>query len=151
MKRLMTARVGGRYIVVPKLVGLVLVLVALLFFFSATIDLIVTWDKIKDVDSCIKGVIQTGDEMGYLVCSVKALAAGVYPYTTGVDKMDVWAVMASKAAAWAFWVVVLIVALLIYYTGRLFEIEEEVVETKEVKEEKEKGRRGRKRTTKKKA
>lgn len=128
MKRIMTARIGGKYIIVPKLLGLLLVLVALLLFLGATIDLVVTWDKIKDVHFCLEGAKQAGDEMGYLICSVKALAAGVYPYSSGVDYMDVWGVMSVKAALWFFWVFLLVIALVIYQSGKIFELEEEVME-----------------------
>ena len=124
MKRVMKAKIGGRYIIVPKLVGLLLVLVALFMFLGATTDLVLAWDKIKDVKSCLQAV--NGDEMGYLVCSTKAIAAGVYPFPDGVNYLDKWTVMSYKAGIWVFWVLVLVIALVIYQTGKLFEIEEEI-------------------------
>ncbi len=124
MKRVMKAKVGGKYIIVPKLVGLLLVLVALFMFLGATMDIVVSWDKIKDVKSCLQAV--NGDEMGYLVCATKAVAAGVYPFPNGINHLDKWTVLAYKAGAWVFWVLILVLALVIYQTGKLFEIEEEI-------------------------
>ena len=153
MKRIMTARIGGHYVIVPKLLGLLLVLVALLLFVGATADLFVSWDKIKDVKDCLMSTASKGDEMGYLVCTVKAASIGVYPFGEKIDHLDVWAIMSQKAAVWVFWVLLLVIALVIYQSGKLIELEEEIMETtipetpekKEKKEEKEEKKTTRKR------
>jgi phosphotransferase system glucose/maltose/N-acetylglucosamine-specific IIC component len=143
MRRIMTARIGGHYMVVPKLIGLLLVLVALFYFLAATIDVVTSWDKMQDVKSCLQVVHEKAladadyqPEMDTLICSTKALAAGVYPYSDGVDYMDMWKVLSEKSGWWIFWVLVLVIALVIYQSGKLFEVEEDVLETAEVKEEK---------------
>ncbi len=138
----MILRIGKRYVVVPKLLGLLLALMSVLFFLGATMDLVVSWDKIKDVKTCLKNYNSTNE---YLLCSVKAVAAGVYPFPTGVDYFDKFAVLAYKSGVWVFWVFVLVVSLLLYQTGKLLEF----TGTIEVKEEEEKKtRRGRKRKSK---
>ncbi len=145
----MMARIGGRYIIVPKLVGLLLVLVALMFFVGATIDLVMSWDRIKDVKQCIEGAVASEDTSAYQICAIKALAAGIYPYADGINVMDKWGIMLQKAAVWVFWVLVLVIAFVIYQTGKVLEFEEvyeTAVTAKEEKAEKtKKTRRGRKR------
>ena len=169
MRRIMTARIGGHYMVVPKLIGLLLVLVALFYFLAATIDVVTSWDKMQDVRGCIQAVHQKTlsstnyqPEMDTMICEMKALSAGVYPYNDGVDYMDMWKVLSEKSGWWIFWVLILVIALVIYQSGKLFEVEEDLLETteleapkkevkKEVKETKKtttRKTRGRKRKTK---
>ena len=148
MKRIMTARIGGRYVIVPKLVGLLLVLVALLLFVGATADLFVSWDKIKDLKECVASTATAGDETGYLICTVKAASLGLYPFGEKIDHLDIWTVMSQKAAVWVFWVLVLVIALVIYQSGKLIELEEEIMETT-VPEEKTKEKKTEKKTTRK--
>ncbi len=128
MRHYLTARLGRRHIIVPKLVGMLLTLIALFYFLSATIDLVLTWDKLKDVQNCLKTVATTGNEGEYLICTLKASIVGLYPFETRVDEGDVWRIMIGKAAAWIFWIFVLVFSLVVYRTGKMLEIEIEATE-----------------------
>ena len=156
MRRIMTARIGGHYMVVPKLIGLLLVLVALFYFLAATIDVVTSWDKMQDVRGCLQAVHQKTlsstdyqPEMDILICEMKALSAGVYPYNDGVDYMDIWKVLSEKSGWWIFWVLVLVIALVIYQSGKLFEVEEDLLEATEVEAPKKEAKETKKTTARK--
>lgn len=170
MNEMLTVKVRGRYIVVPKLIGAFFILIAALMLVYASLDAITAWDRVRDVRSCVSGIYGADDPaQAYSVCVMKGMAAGVYVYTPNfmdasvraVPDEELWAVMMPKLAQWLFWVVVLIIAILVYQWGKLvIPVEEEVAElteapapqTVEAEEEKEKPkrRRGRPRKTKKK-
>lgn len=123
MKHYLTAKLGTRHIIVPKLAGMLLTLIALFYFLASTIDLVITWDKLKDVRDCLKTVATSGSEGEYLICTIKASMVGLYPFETKIDEGDMWRIMIEKAATWIFWILVLVFSLVIYRTGKMLEIE----------------------------
>ncbi|HIP74277.1 MAG TPA: hypothetical protein EYH23_00965 [Euryarchaeota archaeon] len=138
MKEMLTVKVKGRYIVVPKLIGAFFILISALMLVYASLDAVTTWDRIRDLRSCVSGIYSAEDPAdAYSVCVLKGIAAGVYVYTPNfmdggarsVPDEEFWTVMMPKLAQWLFWVVVLIVAILVYQWGKLvIPVQEEVAE-----------------------
>ncbi len=157
MRRLLTLRIGGRYVLVPKTVGMFLILISLLMTFSSILDAVSSYDRIKDVQRCLESVpvADVGKDAlatsTYLVCLSKAGIAGVYPFGDRIDDADFWSVMSKSSAYVLFWFLVLVISVFIYQTGKLFEVEEieekeTVEESEEPKEEQKKTRRRRRKT-----
>ena len=171
MKEILTVHVKGRYIVIPKLIGAFFIIVAALMLVYASLDAVTAWDRVKDIRSCVAGIYSADDPVAaYQTCIMKGMAAGVYVYTperlspekAAVPDEEFWAVMMPKFAQWLFWVVILIIAILMYQWGKLvIPVEEKVTEVanvpapkNEAKEEtqekpKRRTRRTTRRTTKK--
>ena len=165
MKEMLTVHVKGRYIVVPKLIGAFFIVMAALMLVYASLDAVTAWDRVRDIRSCVAGVYSADDPVvAYQTCVMKGASAGVYVYTPNmrdpgkeaVPDEEFWAVMMPKLAQWLFWVVVLIMAILVYQWGKLMiPVEEQMTEVADVpapakaEEKKEKPkRRTRRKTTK---
>ncbi len=152
MRHLLTIEIGDRYLIIPKLVGTMLIVVSVLMLLGATADIFQTWDHVKDIyNKCLGSVLSMGTtdpiarEVRYQTCILKGIATGIYVYRPEdgvIDAMraEAFKALVPKIAAWLFWVLVLIVAIIIYQTGKLLVITEETVKTKE-KAEKPKTRR----------
>ncbi len=136
MRNIMVVRVGSRYLVVPKLVGATLVLIAIIMLVVATADIVLTWDRIKAVESCVYVAKAAGNGEGdslaaltqLQTCAILGRQAGVQIRLDGkaVPDEEKWNAMLPKVAAWLGWVLLLVIALLIYQSGRLvFPIEVE--------------------------
>ena len=127
MREILIARVKGKEIVIPKLLGLLMLIMSAFFFAASTADIIVTWDKIKDVKACLNAATETT----YYVCELKALSAGIYPFYPLTDSdmyvslgMDKLRLMSEKIGVWFFWITMIAVSLIIYRTGRLVTVQE---------------------------
>ncbi|MDN5358550.1 MAG: hypothetical protein PWP76_393 [Candidatus Diapherotrites archaeon] len=162
MKEMLTVRVKGRYLVVPKLVGAFFVVVAALMLVYASLDAVTAWDRVQDVRSCASGIYSDEEKIvdTYQLCVLKGMAAGVYVYPpqrfdggkSAVPDEELWAVMMPKLAAWLFWVLVLILAVLLYQWGKLvIPVEEQVQEVADVPKPAETEKKPRRRTARKKA
>ena len=161
MRELLAVEVGGKYVVVPKLIGAMLVVIAAIMIVYATADVVLAWDRIKNVEYCAADAKSMTDELAsiqaYQTCALMAVSMGIPIRYDGraVPDEEKWDIMLPKVAAWLFWITVLIIAVLIFQTGRLiFPVREERVERieakeQEKKEEKKKTRRGRARRRKK--
>lgn len=160
MRHLLTVEIGGRYLVVPKLVGAMLIVISIILLLGATADILQTWDHAKDIyNKCLGGVLSMGEtdpvarEVRYQTCILKGISAGIYVYRPEdgiLDSMraEAFRAIAPKVAAWLFWFLMLVISLLIYQTGKLLVLAEEKVEVKEKeKEEKEEAKARKKRST----
>jgi len=137
MKEIMAVQVGGKYLVVPKLIGAMLVVIAAIMIVVATADVVLTWDRIKAVEKCVINAELAGNgsqsaELAALTqmqtCAILGQQAGVQIRLDGapVPNEEVWNAMLPKVAAWLWWILVLIIALLVYQSGKLvFPIREE--------------------------
>ncbi len=136
MRELMTVQVGGRYIVVPRFIGATLVIIAVIMIVVATADVVLTWDRIKSVEKCVYSAraAGNGDELAALTqlqtCAILGQQAGVEIRLDRNEKAvpdeEKWNAMLPKVAAWLGWILLLVIAILIYQTGRLvFPIREE--------------------------
>ncbi|HID08986.1 TPA: hypothetical protein EYP13_02035, partial [Candidatus Micrarchaeota archaeon] len=89
MRNVLTMKVRGRYIVVPKLIGAFFILISALMLVYASLDAVTAWDRVKDVRSCVSGIYGTKDPaQAYSVCVLKGIAAGVYVYTPNFVDAD---------------------------------------------------------------
>ncbi len=143
MRELLTVEVKGRYFVVPKLVGAFFVFIALLMLVHASFSVLTAWDQVKDIRSCVDGMYTDGGNLAqaYSLCVLKGIAAGVYVYApspaapgmSAVPTEEVWSVLLPRVAWWLFWVLVLILAIIVYRAGKLYvPIREEVKEVANV-------------------
>ncbi len=130
MRQLLIVEVGDRYVIVPKLIGAMLIAISIIMLLGATVDIFQTRDRIKDVyDKCLGSFLsiptdsEIATELRYQTCVLKGIAAGVYVYSPDdglveARAMEEWDLMLPKVAAWLFWALVLIVAILMYQTGK---------------------------------
>ena len=143
MRELLTVEVKGRYFVVPKLVGAFFVFIALLMLVHASFSVLTAWDQVKDIRSCVEGMYTDGGNLAqaYSLCVLKGIAAGIYVYApapgapgmSAVPTEEVWSVLLPRVAWWLFWVLVLILAIIVYRAGKLYvPIREEVKEVANV-------------------
>ncbi len=155
----MWTRVAGRYVHIPKLIGSFLLIAAILMLFRATVNFFHQANYIRDVEACIMGVktemsqaMTPEDRMVAWTrasfCQNKAEEIGMYvPNDLQIDPIQRWVVLLGPAAAIFFWIAVLVFAILLYQTGKIYlPIEEELVIKEEKKEEttkKKSTRRGR--------
>lgn len=129
MRDIMAVRVGSKYLVVPRLIGATLVLIAIIMLVVATSDVVLTWDRIKAVESCVYIARAAGgnggDDLAALTqlqtCAILGQQAGVQIRLDGkaVPDEEKWNAMLPKVAAWLGWVLLLVIALLIYQSGKL--------------------------------
>ena len=114
----------------PKLIGALILVAAVLMFVRAGADTLSSWETAKDIDHCLQSAHSTLDAAGKQACQQSASYAGFYVAASqnSLTYKQLWSLLLEPIAALFGWSAVFVMGLILYLTGKIIiPVEERVV------------------------
>lgn len=140
MRKIITLKVAGKDVHLPKLIGAFILFAALFMFIKGTAEMFDSWDNLKYAETCLASVDVSApiieQEAAIQECRDTLYNnTGIY-LKLGQGKptsRQFWSVLLGPIASVLFWLAVLFIGWILYKTGELVvPIEETVKEVREV-------------------
>ena len=141
MRRVISLRIAGRNVHLPKLIGAFILFAALFMFIKASADMFDSWDNLKYVETCLSKVdVTTTAELQR--AAINDCRETLYK-NTGIylkegqgkpTSRQFWSVLLGPIASILFWLGILFIGWVLYRTGELvLPIEESIKELPDIK------------------
>ncbi len=125
-------RLGGRDVHLPKLIGVFLLVFAGLMFIKAVALMVDSWDAIQNFTRCVPADAAVCGEALFRITGVSIWAG-----QTVLNASQFWAALLGPIANVFFWMIILLIGLIFYKSGKMvLPIEESVREVPETRKAK---------------
>lgn len=141
MRRVISLRVAGKNVHLPKLIGAFILFAALFMFIRSSAEMFDSWDNLKYVETCL-GKVDASAPAELQKAAISDCRETLYK-NTGIylkegqgkpTSRQFWSVLLAPIASILLWLAILFIGWVLYRTGELvLPIEESVKELPEVK------------------
>lgn len=138
MHRIVIFRIANKNIHLPKLIGAIVLIIAILMIFQSVASIVDTVEDVRSIQNCYRLVTDTKNDV--LACQANAESYGIpiRSEQTNISTEQLIIAIINPLVALLSWCVLFLLGLMFYRSGKLVIPIEEVI--KDIPEIKEKGK-----------